>query len=235
MEDAREDGIAILVIEDDPVIAGFLQTGLRYEGYRISTCFSGEEGLDLFKNASFDLVILDVVLPGMDGFDVCRRVRSRGSDVPVLMLTVKNEVSDRVRGLDSGADDYLSKPFDFDELLARVRALLRRSGKLGEGKRMEAGCLSLDTETREVEKNGVRITLTPTEFALLELFMGHPRRVFTREILLNRVFGYEYDGGTNVIDVHINHLRKKLNDSPARLIRTVYGVGYGFYPDNTEE
>ncbi|NOZ13419.1 MAG: response regulator transcription factor [Acidobacteria bacterium] len=227
--------MAILVIEDDPVIAGFLQTGLQYENYRVSSCHSGKDGLDLAGQSSFDLIILDVVLPDIDGFEVCRRIRARGNDLPILMLTVKNEVSDRVRGLNSGADDYLTKPFDFDELLARIRALLRRSGKITEKKLMKAGHLSLNTETREVGQNGIPVSLTPTEFALLELFMRHPRRVFTREILLNRILGYDYDGGTNVIDVHINHLRKKLNDSPARLIRTVYGMGYAFYPDNTED
>jgi DNA-binding response OmpR family regulator len=222
--------IKILVVEDEPVIAEFLQTGLRYEGYDVTVAREGNTGLAKFRQDTFHVLILDIVLPGMDGFEICRHVRESGSDIPVLMLSVKNEVSDRVKGLDSGADDYLTKPFVFDELLARIRALLRRSGKIPEKKKWHIGLISLDTETREVMWKNQRIDLTPTEFALLELFIEHPRRVFSRETLLNRVLGYDYAGNTNIIDVHVNHLRKKLGDSPPRLIRTVYGVGYSFYP-----
>ncbi|NOX89089.1 MAG: response regulator transcription factor [Calditrichaeota bacterium] len=221
----------ILIIEDDPVITEFLQTGLKYEGYKVSVSNSGKDGLDMLRQDTFNLVILDIMLPDIDGFDVCRRIRNRGLNIPILMLTVKKEVSDRVKGLDSGADDYLTKPFSFDELLARIRALLRRIGKIRENKKIQAGSILLNTETREVRREGQLIDLTPTEFSLLELFMRYPRRVFTRETLLNRVLGYEYDGGTNIIDVHVNHLRNKLDDTSHRLIRTIYGVGYAFYTE----
>ena len=224
----------ILVIEDDPVITEFLRTGLNYEGYGVSASATGRGGLETLRRGAFSLVVLDVMLPDIDGFEVCRRIRSAGSDVPVLMLTVRNEVSDRVKGLDSGADDYLTKPFSFDELLARIRALLRRSGQDRERKKLQAEGIVLDVETREVSRDGKEIDLTPTEFGLLELFMRHPQRVFTRETLLNRVLGYDYDGGTNIIDVHISHLRNKLGDRPPRLIRTVYAVGYAFHPESFE-
>jgi len=224
----------ILVIEDDPVITEFLRTGLGYEGYEVATAGDAASGLRALREKPYDLVILDVMLPDIDGFETCRRLRRSGSDVPVLMLTVKKEVSDRVEGLDSGADDYLTKPFSFAELLARIRALLRRSGKRPEKTRLEAGSLTLDRETRQVTRNGREITLTPTEFRLLELFMRYPRRVFTRETLLNRVMGYEYDGGSNIIDVHVSHLRNKLEDRPPKLIRTVFGTGYALYPDGQD-
>ncbi len=229
--DKNGDEIKILVIEDDPVITEFLSTGLKYEGYKVISRNAGRAGLEALQDGVFDLVILDVMLPDIDGFEVCRKIRSRGPDIPVLMLTVKREISDRVKGLDSGADDYLTKPFSFDELLARIRALLRRSGKIRKDKRLQAGGLVLDLETRQVTRNGKMINLTPTEFSLLELFMRHPRMVFTRETILNRVLGYDHDGGTNIIDVHISHLRNKLGDRPPHLIRTIYGTGYAFYPE----
>ncbi len=222
--------IKILVIEDDLVIAEFLRTGLRYEGYDVTTATHASRGLKAVREGSFDLVILDIMLPDLDGFELCRRLRASGHDMPVLMLTVKKEISDRVRGLDSGADDYLTKPFSFEELLARIRALLRRTGKVGRRNRLQVRGVQLDLETREVTRDGRRIELTPTEFGLLELFMRHPQRVFTRETLLNRVLGYDFQGGTNIIDVHISHLRNKLGDRPPRLIRTIYGLGYAFYP-----
>ena len=230
-----DDKINILVIEDDKVISSFLQTGLQYEGYSVTTCPEGKAGLDMLKQETFHLLILDVMLPGLDGFEICRRLRQQGSAIPILMLTVKNEISDRVKGLDSGADDYLTKPFDFSELLARIRALLRRTGKITDQKKLVAGNVMLNVETREVHHNGVPVNLTPTEFALLELFMQFPHKVFSRETLLNRVLGYDYAGGTNIIDVHVNHLRKKLNDRSSRLIRTVYGVGYAFYPTEDKD
>ncbi|RKY59936.1 MAG: DNA-binding response regulator, partial [Candidatus Neomarinimicrobiota bacterium] len=181
------NNLKILIIEDDPVITEFLQTGLKYEGYDVSVSNTGQDGLDIMRQNIFNLAILDIMLPDIDGFDVCKRIRNHGSDIPILMLTVKKEVSDRVKGLDSGADDYLTKPFSFDELLARIRALLRRSGKIHENKQIQAGKIALNTETREVCINGKPIEPTPTEFSLLKLFMRYPRRAFTRETLLNRV------------------------------------------------
>ncbi len=229
----KNNKIKILVIEDDPVITDFLCTGLKYEGYELTSRTAGKAGLDALQQTTFDLIILDVMLPDIDGFEVCRRIRDRGSDIPILILTVKKEISDRVKGLDSGADDYLTKHFSFDELLARIRALLRRRGKISKNRKLQADAIVLNLETREVSRKGKRIDLTPTEFGLLELFMRHPHRVFTRETLLNRVLGYDYDGGTNIIDVHISHLRNKLGDRPPRLIRTIYAVGYAFYPEET--
>lgn len=227
------DKIKILVVEDDPLITEFLSTGLRYEGYDVTAKHTGKTGLKALQEHPFDLMILDVMLPDIDGFELCRHIRDYGFDIPVLMLTVRKEISDRVKGLDSGADDYLTKPFSFDELLARIRALLRRSGKVSENKKLRAGDIVLDLETRQVTRGGKKIDLTPTEFGLLELFMRHPHRVFTRETLLNRVLGYDYNGGTNIIDVHISHLRNKLGDKPPRLIRTIYAVGYAFYPEDS--
>ena len=221
----------ILVIEDDPVITEFLMTGLRYEGFKVSVSNTGEEGLKLIQKDIFDLLILDIMLPDINGFEICQRVRSFGYNIPILMLTVKKDVSDRIKGLNCGADDYLTKPFSFDELIARIRALLRRSGHISEKKILQVGNIKLNTETHEVYLAGRPIKLTPTEFSLLELFMRHPRKVFTRETLLNRVLGYDFDGGTNIIDVHICHLRKKIGDNKASLIRTIHCVGYTFYPE----
>ncbi len=225
------DEAHLLIIEDEPTITEFLQTGLAYEGYDVSVATDGETGLNLCRQKTFDLIILDIMLPGLDGFDVCRKLRETGVSIPIIMLTAKRDISDHVKGLDLGADDYVTKPFHFAELLARIRAQLRRSGHKMAKTRLTAGDIVVDLETREVTKAGRPIALTPTEFSLLELFVRHPRRVFTRETLLNRVLGYHYVGETNVIDVHVSHLRDKIGDKPARLIRTHYGVGYAFYPE----
>ncbi len=224
------DYIDVLVIEDDKVITEFLQVGLKYEGYRVFVEYTGKGGLDLIKHRNFNLIITDVVLPDIDGFEVCRRLREFGVDTPVIMLTVKSDISDKVKGLDSGADDYLTKPFSFDELLARIRALLRRRYDTFDDEKIKVGCLELNTETRRVTVLKKEIYLTPVEFDLLEIFMRHPRRVFTRETLINRVLGYNYESTTNVIDVHISHLRKKLGNKGSDMIKTVHGIGYAFYP-----
>ncbi len=223
--------ISILVVEDDPVIVEFLQTGLKYEGYKVSAVHTGKDGLQLLLQESFHLLILDIMLPDIDGFEICRRIRSLEHAIPILLLSVKKEIADRVNGLDSGADDYWSKPFSFDELLAHIRALLRRSGAHPGQTKIQSGDICLDTQTRKVYSKNESIDLTPTEFSLLELFIHNPYRVFTRETLLNRIFGYSYDGGTNIIDVHIYHLRKKLDDKSHQLICTHYAVGYAFYPE----
>jgi DNA-binding response OmpR family regulator len=174
------------------------------------------------------------MLPGLDGFEVCRQLRESGYDVPIIMLTARKDVPDRVTGLNLGADDYLTKPFSFDELLARIRAVLRRRGQVSESPILRALDLALKPETHEAYKADGPLDLTPLEFTLLELFMRHPRRVFIRETLLNRVWGYDYVGDTNVVDVHVGHLRDKLGDHTRRLIHTVYGVGYSFRPDEAE-
>ncbi|MBI3535982.1 MAG: response regulator transcription factor, partial [Chloroflexi bacterium] len=172
-----------------------------------------------------DLIILDVMLPHLDGFAACRRLRA-ASDVPIILLTAKDEVPDRVTGLELGADDYLTKPFAFVELLARIRALLRRRGATGDHQVLCFADITLNRETHEAIRAGRTVSLTPKEFDLLELFMSHPRQVFLREVILNRVWGYDYTGDTNVVDVHIAHLRDKLGDRPPRELQTVHGVGY---------
>ncbi len=221
----------ILIIEDEPIILEFLQVGLTYEGYDPISSRTGREGLRRASKGDVDLLILDIMLPDMEGFEICRRLRELGAGLPILMLTAKKEVDDRVEGLDAGADDYLTKPFSFKELLARIRALLRRAGRVEVPVVFKAAGIVLNTETREVVKDGKEITLTPREFELLKMFMRHPRRVFTRETLLNRVWGYHYIGDANIVDVHVSHLREKLSDKPPRLIRTHYGVGYSFHPE----
>ena len=224
----------LLIVEDEPTIVEFLKTGLSYEGYQVIVAENGMSGLDYAKNKDIDLIILDIMLPDIDGFEVCRKIRARGITIPILMLTAKKEIPDRVKGLDMGADDYLTKPFSFDELLARIRALLRRAGRKVETSELRVANIVLNTNTREVFVDKKPIYLTPTEFSLLELFMRHPRRVFTRETLLNRIWGYDYVGNTNIVDVHVSHLRDKIGDKPPRLIRTHYGVGYAFYPEEEE-
>ena len=225
METTADRPLRILVVDDEPNITEFLKVGLGYEGYEVTTVGDGREGLHRASEDSFSLVILDVMLPGMDGFEICKRLRAV-SDVPILMLTAKDEVSDRVTGLDLGADDYLTKPFSFVELLARVRAILRRRG-IGQSRAVvQTGDVVLDREGRTVQRAGHPISLTAKEFDLLEFLMSHPRQVFRREVILDRVWGYDFAGDTNLVDVHIGHLREKLDDKPAELIHTVRGVGY---------
>ncbi len=227
-----EGKLRVLIVEDEPTIREFLEMGLAYEGYEPVGVEKGREGLNLALKDQFDVIILDIMLPDMDGFEVCRRIRETGSETSILMLTAKREVADRITGLDAGADDYLMKPFSFKELLARLRALLRRSVRYKEAKVLEAADIVLNVETREVWRQGKSLYLTPKEFELLKMFMQHPQRVFTRETLLNRVWGYHFVGDANIVDVHVSHLREKLGDKPPRLIRTHYGVGYSFHPED---
>jgi DNA-binding response OmpR family regulator len=229
-----EHPLRVLVIEDEPTITEFLRVGLTYEHNQVEIAEDGLAGLALARQHSPDLIILDVMLPGLDGFAICRQLREAGDQVPIIMLTARKEVSDRVDGLNLGADDYLTKPFSFEELLARIRAVLRRRGQPAEPPVWRAANLALRPETHEAYQGGAPLELTPIEFALLELFLSHPRQVFTRETLLNRVWGYDYAGDTNVVDVHVGHLREKVGDHDRRLIRTVYGVGYSFRPDDAE-
>ncbi len=215
----------ILVVDDDPEIVSFLRRGLIYEGYNVDTAGDGAEALAKAREREPDLVVLDIMMPGIDGLEVSQRLRS-ASDVPILMLTAKGTVADRVAGLESGADDYLVKPFAFDELLARVRALLRRrQPKTAEVLRFSD--LSLDTATREVSRRSETIRLTAQEFDLLELFLRHPRQVLKRDLIYERVWGYDFSGESNVIEVYIRYLRSKLEvHGHTRLIQTVRGVGY---------
>jgi two-component system, OmpR family, response regulator MprA len=216
----------ILIIEDDPAIMKLLQRGLSYEGYTVDTATDGRSGLNMARDHSPDLVILDWMLPGMDGLDVCHRLRLGGA-VPILMLTAKDTIQDRIQGLDAGADDYMVKPFNLDELTARVRALLRRT-QAERVQVLQFADLSLDTSTREVTRGNRLIQLTAKEHELLELFLRHPRQVLTRDVIFDRVWGYDFGGESNVLEVYIRYLRQKLEDNEQlpRLIHTVRGVGY---------
>jgi two-component system response regulator MprA len=215
----------ILVVEDDAKIADLLRRGLAFEGYAVDVASDGESALTLARDREPDVVILDLMLPGMDGLQVCRRLRA-GSDVPILMLTAKGAVADRVAGLDSGADDYLVKPFAFEELLARVRALLRRRQPT-EQQVFRFADLTMDTGTRKVARGGRDIELTAKEFDLLELFLLNPRQVLTRDTLYDRIWGYDFGGESNILEVYVRYLRAKLEaGGEPRLIQTVRGVGY---------
>ncbi|MCB8952034.1 MAG: response regulator transcription factor [Ardenticatenales bacterium] len=215
----------ILVIEDEDRIRQFLQRGLTYEGYRVDAAADGRIGLELARDTPPDLVLLDIMLPGIDGFEVCRRLRAV-SKVPILMLTAKESIEDRVTGLDAGADDYLTKPFSFDELLARVRALLRRA-QPAKPQVYRFADLELDTGTRQGRRAGKTFDLTAKEYELLELFMRHPRQVLTRDVIFDRVWNYDFGGESNIIEVYVRYLRQKTEqDDLSRLIHTVRGIGY---------
>ena len=214
----------ILVVDDEESILELVTMGLRYEGFETSTAETGTAALRQFREVTPHLVILDWMLPDRDGIQVCKDLRST-SDVPILMLTARGELDDRVLGLESGADDYLPKPFKFRELLARVRALLRRAGA-DQGRHLVFGDLALDPAARSATLAGRRIDLTRREFDLLELFIRRPRHVFSRAQILDHLWGWEFDGDTNVVEVHVSALRAKLEDQDRRLIRTVRGVGY---------
>lgn len=216
----------ILIIEDDQAILKLLQRGLAYEGYTVDTAMDGRTGLILARDHTPDLVILDWMLPGMDGLDVCHRLRTGGGSIPILMLTAKDTVQDRVQGLDAGADDYMVKPFNLDELLARVRALLRRT----QPERvpvLKFSDLTLDTGSRQASRGSRLISLTAKEYELLDLFMRHPKQVMTREVIFDRVWGYDFGGESNIIEVYIRYLRQKLEiGNEVRLLHTVRGMGY---------
>lgn len=231
--------LKVLVIDDETNIIEFIKLGLGYEGFQVESASDGPQGLAAAQRVDPDIVVLDLMLPGMDGLEVCRRLRTNPTtqDVPVLMLTAKDEVRDRVVGLETGADDYLVKPFDFVELLARIRAILRRQRRVrggesaadgNESQILQFGDLRLNMATREVTRGGRLIELTATEYNLLHLFMSHPKQVLDRQTILNRVWGYDFLGETNIIEVYVRYLREKIEDSPStpRLIQTVRGVGY---------
>ena len=219
-----ERQIRALVVDDEATILEFLGMGLGYEGFTVETAMDGPAALAAADRFRPDVVVLDVMLPGLDGIEVCRRLRARG-DVAIIMLTAKGEVDERIVGLDAGADDYLPKPFRFQELLARIRAVLRRRDIVLH-RVLRAGDVTLDRGTREVLRDGRPVELTPREFDLLDLLLAHPGQVFPRETILNRLWGYTFVGDSNVIDVHIGALREKLGDKPPKLIQAVRGVGY---------
>ncbi|AWB43975.1 DNA-binding response regulator [Paenibacillus sp. CAA11] len=219
----------ILVIDDDEKITSMLRRGLAFEGYDVYTANNGAEGLQMMLTADPDLVVLDVMMPKIDGFEVCRRLREGGSTVPILMLTAKDEVENRVKGLDIGADDYVVKPFALEELLARVRALLRRKESGGEeaGQRLIFEDVVMDLDSREVIRGGKRLELTAKEFELLHLFMQNPKRLLTRDLIMDKIWGYDYSGESNVLEVYVAMLRQKTEEHGGkRIIQTIRGAGY---------
>jgi two-component system response regulator MprA len=218
----------ILVVDDERAVRESLRRALELEGYEIELAGDGSEALDRLESSEEpDAMILDILMPGVDGLEVCRRIRGTGSKLPVLMLTARTEVEDRVAGLDAGADDYVTKPFALEELLARVRALLRRTTDGDDGEVLRFADLELDPGTREVRRGERQIELTRTEFSLLELFLQNPRQVLTRSVIFERVWGYDFGFGSNSLDVYIGYLRRKTEAAgEPRLIHTVRGVGY---------
>ena len=217
----------ILVVDDERAVRDSLRRALELQGYEVELASDGAEALErLAANGQPDAVVLDILMPGIDGLEVCRQIRRRGSSIPVLMLTARDAVGNRVEGLDAGADDYVVKPFALEELLARIRALLRRAVPSTDGV-LRFADLELDTGTREVRRGGDKIELTRTEFNLLELFMVNPRQVLTRSIIFVRVWGYDFGFASNSLDVYIGYLRRKTEaGGKTRLIHTVRGVGY---------
>jgi len=216
----------ILVVEDERRITAFIKRGLEEEHYAVDVAYDGEEALDWAAVANYDLIVLDVLLPKKDGIEVCRELRAQGNKVPILMLTARDAIEDRVQGLDSGADDYLVKPFAFQELLARIRALLRRSGEIKTA-RLQVGDLVLDTLTHRATRGGQVIELTAREYALLEFLMRHPGQVLSRTQISEHVWNYDFFTTSNVVDVYIRYLRRKIDKGfEVKLLQTVRGVGY---------
>lgn len=216
----------IVVVEDEEKLARFIEMELKYEGYEVSVAIDGLTGLTQIRSTEPDLVILDWMMPGMTGLEVCRRLRQTGAKMPVILLTAKDDVSDRVAGLDAGADDYLVKPFSIEELLARIRAHLRRTQDT-EQEVLRFDDLMLNRQTREVTRGDRAIELTAKEFDLLEYLLSYPRQVITRDRILEEVWGYDFMGDSNIIEVYIRYLRLKLEaENEKRLIQTVRGVGY---------
>jgi len=216
----------ILVVEDERRITAFIKRGLEEEHYAVDVAYDGEEALDWAAVVDYDLIVLDVLLPKKDGIEVCRELRAQGNKVPILMLTARDAIEDRVQGLDSGADDYLVKPFAFQELLARIRALLRRSGEI-KTTRLQVGDLLLDTLTHRATRGGQVIELTAREYALLEFLMRHPGQVLSRTQIAEHVWNYDFFTTSNVVDVYIRYLRRKIDKGfEIKLLQTVRGVGY---------
>ncbi|MEE8517215.1 MAG: response regulator transcription factor [Alphaproteobacteria bacterium] len=221
----------VLLIEDDNRVSGFIKKGLEAERHQVEIASDGLTGAEKGLNGNYDLIILDLLLPGKDGIEVCRELRGEGIQAPVLMLTAKDSVEEKVTGLEAGADDYLTKPFAFEELVARIDALSRRGGELDLAPVLEVADLSLDRNSHEVSRAGQPILLTPTEFSLLEFFMQRPNRVLSRPMIEEHVWDYHHDPMTNVVDVYIRRLRQKMDQGFDRqLIHTLRGVGYMLKP-----
>jgi two-component system, OmpR family, response regulator MprA len=227
IEVAEVQGGRVLVVDDDPDVREAVETALELEGHRVTTATDGLAALQRLAQSEFDAVVLDVLMPNLDGFEVCRRLRAAGNRTPVLILTARDSEEDTIRGLDLGADDYLVKPFALGELLARVRALLRRMRPAGEDAPLWFAGLSLDRQMREASRGGRTFELTRTEYALLELFLRNPRRVLTRELIMERIWSYDFGPTSNPLEVYISYLRRKTEaGGEPRLIHTVRGVGY---------
>lgn len=226
-ESSAHSAMRILVVEDDPKIASFVTKGLRQSGFAVDAAADGEEGLALARASPPDVAVIDIMLPKLDGLSLVRRLRQDGIQLPVLILSARATVDDRVKGLQAGGDDYLTKPFAFSELLARVQALLRRASNVTEPTRLVVGDLSMDLLTREVIREGTRIELQAREFSLLEYLMRHPGRAVTKTLILEHVWDFNFDPQTNVVDVLVHRLRAKVDkEFDRKLIHTIRGVGY---------
>ncbi len=217
----------ILLVEDDKGIVRFVKTGLLENSFSVDVASNGEEGLEWALYKGYDLIILDILLPKMDGREILRRLREREIQTPVIFLTAKDSENDIVKGLNLGADDYLTKPFSFNELLARIQAILRRGKAVSPLSRLQVANLILESDGHRVFREKAKIELTPKEYALLEFFMRYPGQIITRTMIAEKIFGYHFDTSTNVIDVHVSHLRNKIDkDFEPKLLHTVKGVGY---------
>jgi DNA-binding response OmpR family regulator len=224
----------ILIVEDNHRLNASLKTSLEEDGFAVDSAYDGEEGESFALAAPYDLVLLDVMLPKKDGYALCHDLRQQGMNAPILMLTARDAIDDRVHGLDSGADDYLVKPFSMSELRARLRALLRRN-KPEKTTLLQVGDLTIDPANHAVQRGGVTIDLTPREFAILEYLMRSPNRILTREMIEAHVWNFDFISGSNVVDVYIRRLRKKIDDPyPSKLLETVRGVGYRLVPPATQ-
>jgi two-component system, OmpR family, response regulator len=223
------DEMRILVVEDDKKIASFVVKGLKQNGYAVDFCGDGEEALVLAETTPYDAAVVDIMLPKLDGLSLIQRLRGKGSQVPVIILSAKATVDDRVQGLQAGGDDYLTKPFAFSELLARIQALIRRATQTAEPTKLNVGDITLDLLTREANRAGEKIELQPREFALLEYLMRHPGRTVTKTMILEHIFDYSFDPQTNVVDVLVHRVRSKIDPDKTRL-HTLRGVGYVLRP-----
>lgn len=226
----REDGspIRVLLVDDERALTNLVKMALHHEGWTVETAHDGHEAIAKFASVQPDLVVLDIMLPGLDGLQILERLRAAESYTPVLFLTARDTVRDRVVGLTSGGDDYMTKPFSLEELVARLRGLIRRTGETtpSSDERLRVGDLSLDASSREVMRDGERIDLTTTEFDLLRFLMRNPRRAISREEILKQVWNYDFDGRTSIVDLYISYLRKKVDAGRTPMIHTVRGVGY---------
>jgi two-component system OmpR family response regulator len=230
MATIMNEDMRILVVEDDDKIASFLVKGLKQSGYAVDRCADGERAFGLAQSVAYDAAVVDLMLPKLDGLTLIQQLRAKHVRVPVLILSARASVDDRVRGLQAGSDDYLTKPFAFSELLARIQALIRRASQSVEPTRLTTGKLTMDLFTREVQRDGEKIELQPREFALLEYLMRNPNRVVTKTMILEHIFDYSFDPQTNVVDVLVHRVRGKV-DPDKTMIHNIRGVGYVLRPD----